>query len=36
MFDWNAKFHEVWETVESINDFVAAQRQKLKTILELI
>jgi hypothetical protein len=36
MFDWNAKFHEVWETVESIDGFVSVQRQKLKTILELV
>ena len=36
IFNWNAKFHEVWETVDSIDGFVSAQRQKLKTILELL
>ena len=36
MFNWNKKFHEVWDIIDSIDGFVSAQRQKLKTVLELL
>jgi hypothetical protein len=36
MFNWSAKFHEVWGILDSIDNFMSSQRGKLKTILELL
>ena len=36
MFSWSDPFKEIWENIDSIDDFIKCQRSKLKEILELI
>jgi hypothetical protein len=36
MFDWSDMFKEVWEKIDSVDNFIYCQRQKLKTVLELL
>ena len=36
MFDWSDIFKEVWEKIDSVDNFIYCQRQKLKTVLELL
>jgi len=36
MFSWSDIFKEVWENIDSVDDFIKCQRGKLKEILEVI
>jgi hypothetical protein len=36
MFDWSDTFENVWNQIDSVQNFIHSQRQKLKKILELI
>ncbi len=36
MFDWSENFHEVWNNIDAVSSFIACQRKKLKTVLELL
>ena len=36
MFSWSDSFKEVWENIDSVDDFIKCQRGKLKEIVELL
>ncbi len=36
MFDWSDTFENVWSRIDSIDDFIKCQREKLKKIVELL
>jgi hypothetical protein len=36
IFDWSDTFENVWTRIDSVNDFINAQRQKLKKIVDLL
>lgn len=36
MFDWSDTFDNVWSRIDSIDDFIKCQREKLKKIVELL
>lgn len=36
MFSWSDSFKEIWENIDSVDDFIKCQRGKLKEILKVI
>ncbi len=36
MFDWSNTFENVWTRIDSVNNFINVQRQKLKKIVDLL
>ena len=36
MFHWNDKFKEIWENIDSAEEFIKCEREKLKKIVDLL